>query len=94
MKIIALQKRDCSQAWRYTAEKPQGNPRLGVINRDDVKSFDFLNDFIKVKKLNYGLGEDADVRAVDIQYSPSGIHFTAQSRDFSVRSFKQIGWRI
>jgi len=67
-----------------TSEKPQGNPRLGVINRDDLKSFDFLNSFIKVRKLNYGLNEDADVRAVDVNYSPSGIHFTAQSRDFSV----------
>ncbi len=67
-----------------TLEKPHGNPRLGVINRDDVKSFDFLNDFIKVDKLNYGLGEGADVRAVNISYSPSGIHFAAQSRDFQV----------
>jgi UDP-N-acetylmuramoyl-L-alanyl-D-glutamate--2,6-diaminopimelate ligase len=67
-----------------TLEKPQGNPRLGIINRDDVKSFDFLNDFIKVNKLNYGLGEGADVRAVDISYSPSGIHFVAKSKDFQV----------
>ena len=75
-----------------TSEKPQGNPRLGVINRDDVKSFDFLNDFIKVRKLNYGLSENADVRAVDVRYSPSGIHFSAQSRDFSVSvSSKLVG---
>src|SRR5215208_3721873 len=58
-----------------TSEKPQGNPRLGVINRDDPKSFDFLNSFIKVRKLNYGLAEAADVRAVDIKYDPAGIHF-------------------
>lgn len=68
----------------WTLPKPQGNPRLGVINRDDLKSFDFLNGFIKVNKLNYGLGVDADVRALNISYSPSGIHFTAQSRDFEV----------
>jgi UDP-N-acetylmuramoyl-L-alanyl-D-glutamate--2,6-diaminopimelate ligase len=75
-----------------TSEKPQGNPRLGVINRDDARSFDFLNDFIKVKKLNYGLAEDANVRAVDVRYSPSGIHFTAKSRDFSVPvSSKLVG---
>jgi len=75
-----------------TSEKPQGNPRLGVINRDDVKSFDFLNNFIRVKKLNYGLGEDADVRAVDIRYSPSGIHFTAKSKDFEIPfSSKLVG---
>jgi len=67
-----------------TLDKPQGNPRLGIINRDDVKSFDFLNDFIKVNKLNYGLGDDANIRAVDISYSPSGIHFTAKSKDFQV----------
>jgi UDP-N-acetylmuramoyl-L-alanyl-D-glutamate--2,6-diaminopimelate ligase len=75
-----------------TSDKPQGNPRLGVINRDDDKSFDFLNDFIKVKKLNYGLSEAADVRAVDVNYSPSGIHFKAKSRDFSVPvSSKLVG---
>ncbi len=67
-----------------TKEKPQGNPRLGVINRDDVKSFDFLNDFIKVNKLNYGLGDDADVRAEDIEYSSTGIKFTAVSNDFRI----------
>src|SRR5690242_10743577 len=75
-----------------TQPKPQGNPRLAVINRDDAKSFDFLNNFIKVKKLNYGLTKDADVRAVDVHYSPAGIHFTAQSRDFSISvSSKLVG---
>ena len=82
-----------------TSEKPQGNPRLGVINRDDVKSFDFLNNLIhrtaslvEVRKLNYGLSEDADVRAVDVNYSPSGIHFTAKSRDFDIPvSSKLVG---
>ncbi len=67
-----------------TSDKPQGNPRLAVINRDDIKSFDFLNDFIKVRKRNYGLSEDADVLATEISYIPSGIYFTAQSRDFRV----------
>jgi UDP-N-acetylmuramoyl-L-alanyl-D-glutamate--2,6-diaminopimelate ligase len=82
-----------------TSEKSQGNPRLAVINRDDDKSFDFLNDFIektpslvKVRKLNYGLSKDANVRAVDVNYSPSGIHFTAKSRDFAISvSSKLVG---
>lgn len=73
-----------------TSKKPQGNPRLGVINRDDLNSFDFLNNFIKVNKLHYGLGEDADVRAVDITYSPSGIYFIAKSRDFNVPVTSQL----
>jgi UDP-N-acetylmuramoyl-L-alanyl-D-glutamate--2,6-diaminopimelate ligase len=75
-----------------TSEKPQGNPRLGVINRDDLKSFDFLNAFIKVRKLNYGLSAGADVRALEIDYSPAGMHFTVKSRDFSVPvSSKLVG---
>ena len=68
-----------------TLPKPHGNPRLGVINRDDVKSFDFLNDFIKTKKINYGLQDGADVHAEEIRYGPAGIRFTAASKDFHVK---------
>ncbi len=67
-----------------TRKKPQGNPRLGIINRDDIKSFDFLDKFIKVNKMNYGLGEDANVRAEGIEYSSTGIKCTAVSKDFRV----------
>lgn len=67
-----------------TREKPQGNPRLGIINRDDVKSFDFLDKFIKVNKLDYGLGTNADVHAEGIEYSSTGIQFKAVSRGFRV----------
>jgi UDP-N-acetylmuramoyl-L-alanyl-D-glutamate--2,6-diaminopimelate ligase len=70
--------------------KRQGNPRLAVINRDDPKSFDFLNNFIKVNKVNYGLEGDADVHAMDISYSPSGIHFIAQSKDFRVDATSKL----
>jgi UDP-N-acetylmuramoyl-L-alanyl-D-glutamate--2,6-diaminopimelate ligase len=73
-----------------TLPKPQGNPRLAVINRDDPKSFDFLNDFIKGNKINYGLGENADVRASDISYSPSGIYFIAESKDFRVGIWSKL----
>ncbi len=73
-----------------TKAKPHGNPRLGVINRDDIKSFDFLNNFIKVNQLNYGLGDDANVRAVDIEYSSTGIKFTAVSKDFRVDVFSNL----
>ena len=67
-----------------TSIKLRGNPRLAIINRDDAKSFDFLNDFIKVNKLNYGLNDGADIRAMNISYSPSGINFMAKSKDFQV----------
>jgi len=66
-----------------TLPKPHGNPRLAVINRDD-RSFEFLDGFIKTKKLNYGLQDLADVRAEAVHYFPSGIRFTAASQDFRV----------
>ena len=68
----------------WTLPKPQGNPRLAVINRDDPKSFDFLNDLIKVNKVNYGLSDKAVVRAVNIFYNPAWIRFNAKSNDFNV----------
>jgi UDP-N-acetylmuramoyl-L-alanyl-D-glutamate--2,6-diaminopimelate ligase len=64
-----------------TREKPQGNPRLGIINRDD-QSFEFLNDFIKTRQVNYGLQPNAEMRADNIQYTSKGIKFTAVSKDF------------
>jgi UDP-N-acetylmuramoyl-L-alanyl-D-glutamate--2,6-diaminopimelate ligase len=66
-----------------TVEKPQGNPRLGVINRDD-QSYEFLHNFIKTKKVNYGLTDKADVHAEDIHYDSVGIKFAARSKDFQV----------
>ncbi|MFL7870086.1 MAG: UDP-N-acetylmuramoyl-L-alanyl-D-glutamate--2,6-diaminopimelate ligase [Anaerolineales bacterium] len=66
-----------------TGSKPQGNPRLAVINRDD-RSFDFLNEFIKVNKVTYGLGVEADVRAVDIMYDSQGMRFVVENPEFRV----------
>lgn len=62
-----------------TGSKLPGNPRLGVINRDDTGSYDFLNNFIKVNKVSYGLNPGADVCATEINYNPSGIHFNVKS---------------
>ena len=73
-----------------TRPKPQGNPRLAVINCDDPKSFNFLSDFVKVNMVNYGLGENADVRATGIEYSPSGIHFMAEGRSFRVGTTSKL----
>jgi UDP-N-acetylmuramoyl-L-alanyl-D-glutamate--2,6-diaminopimelate ligase len=72
-----------------TLPKLHGNPRLAVINRDD-RSFDFLDAFIKTDKRSYGLHEAADVRAVHIEYSSSGIRFTAASRDFRVVTMSKL----
>src|SRR5258708_27300948 len=63
-----------------TGPKAQGNPRLGILNRDD-RSFEFLNDFIKVNRLSYGLSNEADVRAVNVSYNPTGIYFEVEARN-------------
>jgi len=65
-----------------TTTKSQGNPRLGVINRDDDKSFNYLDNLIKVNKINYGLASGSDITALNIQYSPSGIQFIAKGPEF------------
>ncbi|MFZ5856144.1 MAG: UDP-N-acetylmuramoyl-L-alanyl-D-glutamate--2,6-diaminopimelate ligase [Chloroflexota bacterium] len=72
-----------------TYAKPQGNPRLAVINRDD-RSFRFLDDLIQTPKKNYGLHEDADVRAENVHCAPSGINFFAKSRDFHIEVTSEL----
>lgn len=66
-----------------TREKPQGNPRLAVINQDD-RSFAFLNDFVKSARVTYGLAPGALLQAQDVHIDPEGIEFTAASKEFRV----------
>ena len=63
-----------------TLSKPQGNPRLAVLNRDD-RSFEYLDSITNVRKVSYGIGRGAEIRADEIQYSPFGIQFTAVGND-------------
>lgn len=67
-----------------TPEKPQGNPRLAVLNFDD-QSFEYLNSRVKVGKVNYSLSKGADLWAEDIEYDHAGLHFTAVSQTFRQR---------
>jgi UDP-N-acetylmuramoyl-L-alanyl-D-glutamate--2,6-diaminopimelate ligase len=70
-----------------TLPKPQGNPRLAVLNRDDG-SYDYLSGIVhglpSTNQTCYGLQASANVCAEAVRYSPSGIHFTAASKDFRV----------
>lgn len=66
-----------------TVEKPLGNIRLGVLNRDD-RSFDYLNSLVMHRKSTYSLTQDADLHAQDIHHSPAGLEFTAVGRNFRV----------
>ncbi|MCC6568507.1 MAG: UDP-N-acetylmuramoyl-L-alanyl-D-glutamate--2,6-diaminopimelate ligase [Anaerolineales bacterium] len=79
------------QSLEQTSEKPQGNLRLAVLNRDD-SSFEFLSKISGTNRMDYGLSADAKVRAVDVKHLPSGIHFTVKSKEFEIPvSCKLVG---
>ncbi len=64
------------QSLERTHPKQHVRRRLAVINRDD-SSYEFIREIIRVDSLSYGLGADADLRAVDLVATPNGIRFTA-----------------
>lgn len=66
-----------------TRPKSRGNPRLAILNRDDA-SFPFLDAFARVNKINYGLSEGADLRAVEIREDRYGTQFYAATKDLRV----------
>ncbi len=73
------------QLLEATTSKPQGNPRLAVLNRDD-SSYEYLSSIVRSPSsaVSYGLQAAADIRAENIVYSPQGIHFDAVGADFRV----------
>lgn len=73
------------QSLAWTPPKAQGNPRLAVLNRDDV-SYEFLSStgrsLPSLRQISYGLGQEADLRAEAVRFSPQGIEFEAVGTDF------------
>ncbi len=67
-----------------TAEKPQGNPRLSVLNMDDERSFSYLQSIVQTPHVSYGLTQAADIYAQNIHYDPSGIAFDAVGKNFRI----------
>jgi UDP-N-acetylmuramoyl-L-alanyl-D-glutamate--2,6-diaminopimelate ligase len=66
-----------------TRPKPQGNPRLGVLNAGD-SSFDYLTRKILTQSVCYGLNPPADLHARAIQHDPSGTRFEAIGPDWQI----------
>lgn len=64
-----------------TPVKPQGNPRLAVLNRDDA-SYAYLAEIAQVRQAAYGFTEQAQVRPLDVQRTPAGLRFTAVGPGF------------
>ena len=77
-----------SRLFTYLADTPQkviGNPRLAVLNKDDV-SFEYLGVLVdgldtNVKRIDYGLVAGADVVGEELEILPGGISFTARMGD-------------
>ncbi len=69
------------QSLDKTRPKPQGNPRLAVLNKDD-SSYEYLSSLASRPQISYGLGGSADIRAESIAYSPQGIQFEAVGDGF------------
>lgn len=69
-----------------TDPKPQGNPRLGVLNLDDEKSYGYISPLIarhpSSRQTCYGLTPKADIYAGNISYSRSGLAFDVAGKDF------------
>jgi len=66
-----------------TASKPEGNPRLAVLNRDD-QSFEYLDQVVTVNKATYSVKGPADIKATEIAPGPMGTDFVAQGDGFRV----------
>ncbi len=67
-----------------TGEKPIGNPRAAVLNRDD-QSYPVLSAIKVGSRISYGCLPEADLRAEDIHYTPTGIDFTARTGEASLK---------
>ncbi len=57
-----------------TVDKPQGNPRLAVLNKDDI-SYDYLSGLAPGPQACYSVETSATARAENICYLPDGIEF-------------------
>ncbi|MBE9524624.1 MAG: UDP-N-acetylmuramoyl-L-alanyl-D-glutamate--2,6-diaminopimelate ligase, partial [Chloroflexi bacterium] len=69
-----------------TTQKSHGNFHTAVINGDD-QSYPFLMDLIpeSVKTIVYGLSNEWELWARDIEHSPRGISFTAVGSDLELQ---------
>lgn len=70
-----------------TVEKPQGNPRLGVLNLDDTLSYGYLSALLTrhaLPQVAYGLAPQAAIRADRIAYDRSGLTFDIVGPDMRV----------
>ena len=73
-----------------TVEKPQGNPRAAVLNRDQEDLFPWLAAKAPGRVVSFGLHPQADVRAEQVESRPDGVHFLAVGPGFRVPIFSPL----
>ncbi|MFO7583668.1 MAG: UDP-N-acetylmuramoyl-L-alanyl-D-glutamate--2,6-diaminopimelate ligase, partial [Anaerolineales bacterium] len=95
-----------ARLFQLLAETPPKNGksyRLAVLNRDDW-SHGYLSDIVRVANSEltstdpqaeisqriYGIGGQADIRAVNARFLPSGLTFDAVGDDFSVPIYSPL----
>jgi UDP-N-acetylmuramoyl-L-alanyl-D-glutamate--2,6-diaminopimelate ligase len=66
-----------------TTSKPQGNPRLAVLNRDD-SSYDYLSRVVSVGQVAYSLRPGTDLWAENIRQDADRLRFTAHGPGFTL----------
>ena len=57
-----------------TVDKPQGNPRLAVLNKDDI-SYDYLSRIAPGPQACYSVDKSTSARADNVNYLSEGIEF-------------------
>jgi UDP-N-acetylmuramoyl-L-alanyl-D-glutamate--2,6-diaminopimelate ligase len=63
-----------------TLPKPQGNPRVAVLNRDDI-SYDYLSKVTTTPSISYGFQPGAEIRPEEITIEPDGLSFIASGKN-------------
>ena len=70
------------QMLEVTVKKPQGNPRLAVLNADD-RSYLPLREISKTRKISYSADGKGDINAEVIRHSPKGLRFIARGESIN-----------
>lgn len=69
-------------ALAQTTIKPSGNPRLAVLNRDDI-SYPYLSSIVTTTQVSYALEGEADLTAVDIKTTSRGVDFIVKENNLT-----------
>ena len=76
-----------------TVQKPAGNPRLAVLNRDD-SSYEYLANLVTVNQVSYGIDAQADLTAHTIISDQTGVDFVVTDGITEVRTHCNLPGRF